>query len=435
MIGVGVYTTSGFAIAALGSPARVVGAWVIGGVIAICGAIGYASLASRFVESGGEYLFLARSLHPVAGMMAGWVSLLAGFTGAIAAAAIGLEEYLRPLFASELSWLMPKSIAIVAVIGAATIHAVGVRQAARTQDVIVLLKIVLIAGFIIYAATSFADRIPGSAPTPQVQEDPASSPLSVLALANQLVWISLSYAGFNAAVYLSSEIQDARRNVPRAMIGGTVLVTIIYVILNAIFVYATPSADIAGQPQVATLAAESIGGSIFAKFVGGVIVLSLMTSVSALVMTGPRVYAKMADDGLLPAWFRFAGRPPTQAIFFQAAFAILVILASSLKELIGYLGLTLSVCSALTVAMVFVLRWRGDLTRLPLGGIPALAYVAATMLIAVLSAIQQPVQAMTAGATLALGFLMFPLMRRRYARTARSSSDFEADDHRANTIR
>ena len=110
MIGVGVYTTSGFTLAALESPTRVVWAWVIGGVIAVCGSIGYASLASRFTESGGEYLFLARSLHPVAGMMAGWVSLMAGFTGAIAAAAIGLETYLRPLFSDSIfsmnvSWI------------------------------------------------------------------------------------------------------------------------------------------------------------------------------------------------------------------------------------------------------------------------------------------------------------------------------------------
>ncbi len=129
MIGAGVYTTSGFTLAALGSPQRVIAAWVVGGLIAICGAFGYASLASRFTESGGEYLFLSKTLHPVAGLMAGWVSLLAGFTGAIAIAALGLEEYLSPLiFDSPPS--TSGGIAIAAVVAAAALHTIGVQSAA-----------------------------------------------------------------------------------------------------------------------------------------------------------------------------------------------------------------------------------------------------------------------------------------------------------------
>ena len=412
MIGVGVYTTSGFALDALGSPARVLCAWCVGGLIAICGAIGYASLASRFAESGGEYLFLARSLHPVAGMMAGWVSLLAGFTGAIAAAAIGLEEYLRPMFADDLSWIPAKGLAITAVLLTATMHSIGVRQAARTQDFIVALKLAMISGFILYATLGWRQ---GDAVTSLARDQNGAPTPSLLTFANQLVWISLSFAGFNAAVYVAGEVRDARRNVPRAIVGGTVLVTLIYVFLNAIFVFMTEPDAIAGRPQIAIIAAESIGGPSFAKFVSGVIVVSLLTSVSALVMTGPRVYAKMADDRLLPAWFRFSDQPPAQAIGFQAGLAIIVVVLSSLQDLIGYLGLTLSISSAITVAMVFVLRRRGELNQLPMWGIPPLIFVAATSVIALLSAIEDPIQAIAAFATLGLGVLAFPFVRRRYA--------------------
>ena len=412
MIGVGVYTTSGYTLAALGSPTRVLWAWAIGGVIAMCGSIGYASLATRFSESGGEYLFLARTLHPVAGMMAGWVSLLAGFTGAIALAAIALEEYSRPMFQDGLAWLPAKSVALGVVSIAALFHIIGVRRGARLQDVFVVVKMALIVGFIVYGFSSI--RSADHRNLVDVHGG-AVQPMSALVFTNQLVWISLSFAGFNAAVYIAGEIDDPKRNVPRAMIAGTILVTIIYLALNAVFLLGSPQNRISGESQVAALAAEAIGGPGFAKFVTAVIVLSLFTSVSALVMTGPRVYAKMADDGLLPVWFRFRDRPPAAAIGFQAALAMIVVLATSLKELIGYLGLTLSICSALTVTMVFVLSRRGEAICVPLWGVPAAIYVTATLILAFMSAVHDPMQAFAAGVTLGIGIIAYPIVRRRHA--------------------
>ncbi|MGI9471372.1 MAG: APC family permease [Rubripirellula sp.] len=426
MIGVGVYTTSGFTLTALGSPERVVAAWIVGGLIAICGAIGYASLAAKFTESGGEYLFLRKTLHPVAGLMAGWVSLLAGFTGAIAIAAIGLEKYFPPLINE--TTLPEGSIAIATVFLAATLHTIGVRSAARIQDAFVVVKLLMITGFIIFAWTQFgnwAGLIETDATTLAGEGDSASS--AYLDFANQLVWISFSYAGFNAAVYISGEIKDPGRNVPLALVGGTVLVTLIYVLLNIIFVYAPTVGEITqseeSQVQIAATAANAIGGSSFASFVRFVIVISLFTSVSALVMTGPRVYAKMADDGCLPRWFRFDNRPPVQAIWFQASIAAIAISFTSLKELLGYLGLTLSLCSALTVSMLFLLRLKGDSIKLIGFGIPAAFYVIATLLLAVLYGIRSPNQAMAAGLTVLLGLILYPVLRNRISTPDSSHQD------------
>ncbi len=423
MIGVGVYTTSGYTLAALETPERVIAAWMVGGLIAICGAIGYASLASRFAESGGEYLFLSRTLHPLAGLMAGWVSLLAGFTGAIAAAALGLEEYLAPLMMEPVQALPGNTFAILAVLLAAALHSIRVRSSARTQDVVVVLKLFMIAGFIL-----FAIRTVGSWSITSAEDSESLPPaaLSLMTFANQLVYISFSYAGFNAAVYVAGEVADAKRNVPRAMIAGTVLVTAIYVILNAIFVFAAPFSTItdgANIGQVAATAAQSIGGDRFSLFVRIVIVVSLFTSVSALVMTGPRVYAKMADDGLFPSWFRFEDRPPVQAIWFQAALAIVVISFATLKDLLGYLGLTLSVCSALTVSMLLVMRLRGNPIRLPLLGIPSLIYIVATLGLALLYGIGNPWQAAATGITIAIGFILYPWVAKRLVLPDQSPTD------------
>ncbi len=271
----------------------------------------------------------------------------------------------------------------------------------------------MIAGFIVFALRTVGSW-QGLASSPSGSPDaPLSGPLD---FANQLVWISFSYAGFNAAIYVASEVTAARRNVPRAMIAGTILVTIIYVILNAIFVLAPPAATITDEDnikQVAATAAQAIGGDRFALLVRGVIVVSLLTSVSALVMTGPRVYAKMADDGFFPRWFCFEERPPIQAIWFQAILAIIAISITSLKDLLGYLGLTLSICSALTVSMLFALRYRGEIARLPAWGIPPAIYVVATLALAVLYGISKPEQAIAAGVTVCFGLILYPWIGKR----------------------
>lgn len=411
MIGVGVYTTSGYTLAALGTPDRVIAAWIVSGLIAICGALGYASLASRFAESGGEYLFLSKMLHPVAGLMAGWVSLLAGFTGAIAIAALGLETYLSPIVFDSAEPPYQSSIAIAVVLLAAVLHTIGVRSAARAQDLVVAIKMILIAVFIVFAVSKVGSW-PGLT-QPPVAKPP---PFDWFVFANQLVWISFSYAGFNAAVYIASEVRDAERNVPLALIGGTVLVTVVYVVLNAIFVYAAPVDTITANQniaQVAATAAVSIGGDTLGLAVRLVIVISLFTSVSALVMTGPRVYAKMADDGFLPSWFSFGDRVPTKAIWFQAAFAIAVILGTGLTDLLGYLGLTLSVCSALTVAMLFVVRLRDPKVKLILFGVPAVLYVGGTFFIATLYGMSKPEQAIATAVTVGLGIILYPFIGKK----------------------
>ncbi len=410
MIGAGVYTTSGYTLASLGDPAWVVTAWAIAGVIAICGAICYGALAAEFTASGGEYLFLSRALHPAAGMMAGWVSVLAGFTGAIAFAATTFAQYIFP----EQHWIFTKGLAIGLVALAATLHSIGVRPGARIQDFTVILKILMIIAFIVIAMTSDWPR-DAVAEEAVIAESAKEAPLQfALTFSTALMWISLSYSGFNAAVYVAGEVERPQRNVPRAMLWGTIGVTIIYVLLNAIFVYATPSAEIKFNPQVATVAARGIGGDTFERFVRMVILFGLFTSVSALVMTGPRVYAKMADDGFLPKWFRFQGRVPVIAIWVQAVMAMIVICFSTLENLLGYLGFTLSVSAALTASMVFWLHGRpSSRVRMKFFPLPAIVFVGGTLLTATLSAIDSPGQAIAGLVTICFGLAFYPWHRKR----------------------
>ena len=405
MIGVGVFTTSGFALAALGSPSLVLVAWVIGTVIAVCGAISYSALIKQFPQSGGEYLFLARSVHPAMGFVAGAVSMLAGFTGPIAAAALGLEEYATPMLLGTENHLPPSLIAILAIAGGALLNTARLRWAAQAQTILTLSMLAMLVGFLVCAAFAFATRIP----PPSFDSGVTTAEFRWVTMASQLVWISFSFAGFNAAIYLASEVRDAKRTVPRAMIYGTILVGGLYIALNAVFVWAAPFEEITAKEniaQVAATATRSLMGEKMEWMIRAVIVLALATSITAMIMAGPRVYAKMAADGCLPRFLATDGKPSGVAIWMQAGTAMIVVGYAELKMLLSYLGLTLSLCSALAISMLFVLRLRGEIDRLPLWGIPPALFVVATVVFAILASWGQPIPAVAAIATFALGAVM-----------------------------
>jgi amino acid transporter len=404
MIGAGVFTTSGFTLADLGSPGRVLAAWAVGGVIAICGAVGYGALARRLTESGGEYLFLARVLHPAAGFVAGWISLIAGFTGAIAFAAHAFESYVRP---ADAAW-PPGLIAVGAIVAAAVLHAGRARLGAFGQNGVVAVKLMLLVGFVGFAVARWA----GDAPAwPAAQP----GPWSLSAFAGSLVWISLSYSGFNAAVYVAGEARDPARTVPAAMLRATVAVTVIYLALNLVFVGFVPGEAVRGRPDVAFAAARSLLGDAGAQAVRAIVALALLSSVSSMIMAGPRVFARMADDGVFPAALRFRGEAPAAAIAVQAALAIALVLVSDLQSLLGYLGLTLSLSAALTVSCVFVLRRRHGAAAVPVSGSAALpaVYVVATVALAALAAGRQPAEWLAAAGTVVSGAAAWRVLRRR----------------------
>src|SRR5688572_1607499 len=203
MIGAGVFTSSGYALADLGTPGRVLLAWLVGGVSAACGALCYGALARAIPESGGEYTYLARTLHPLAGFLAGWISLLAGFTGPIAAVALGLQVYLDSTF--DLGG-DPRWIATAAILVAGLLHGLRLRPGVMAQNAAVALKLGLIAVFVGLGATRLPD-LP-SAPAPAGPFDPG-------AFAVSLVWISFAYSGWNAATYVAGEVRDPERTLDR----------------------------------------------------------------------------------------------------------------------------------------------------------------------------------------------------------------------------
>lgn len=409
MIGAGVFTTSGFALADLGSPFRVLAAWLIGGVLALCGAMSYAGLARLVPGSAGEYLYLSRIVHPAVGFIAGWISLLAGFTAAIAYSALTFAAYAVAPDAGVAA--ITKTVA-TAVIGVAVLlHALRVRQGAWVQNAAVAVKLALLLTFCAFAVFGTGMQWSGLAV-------PEAPPFSIAAFALSLMWISFSYSGFNAAVYVAGEVPGARSLVPKALLIGTLLTVFLYLGLNAVFVLAPTFEAAAGQEDVAAVAARALGGEPLAAAIRLLIALALFTSVSAMVMAGPRVYAKMADDGVFPRIFRSRDGAPTAAVALQGALAVGVVWLTGLRELLSYLGFTLGLSAAGTAAALFLAVRRRPECRGQLPGYPwaPAIFVSFTLLFAGLAATVNPREMLAAVATLASGALLYRLTRSRRQR-------------------
>jgi APA family basic amino acid/polyamine antiporter len=341
MIGTGVFTTSGYTLGDLKSPWLVLAAWAVGGGIAAMGALCYAALARRIPESGGEYLFLSRTLHPAAGYVAGWISLLVGFSAPLAAVAYGFGEYIKTWYPN---W-DAQTVGGILIILFAALHAADVKHGAWVQNATVILKIVLILGFIGWGFSHLPPAQPSA---------PAKFPLGLFAVS--LVWISFAYSGWNAVIYIGGEIKDGERTLPRAMLLGTALVTVLYLLLNAVFVFSAPLEKLQYQVAIGRVAAHALGGDLWANFVTALVSLALISSVSSLLMVGPRVYAKMAEDGWLPRVLASPSGPPRRAIGLQAALALFMLWQTEFQNLMNYIGFTLLLSTTATVLGLIRLR-------------------------------------------------------------------------------
>lgn len=332
-IGAGVYTTSGYTLRELGTPSAVLMTWLGAALLALSGALSFAALARALPYSGGEYLFLSRLLHPAAGFIAGWVSLLAGFAGAQAYGVLAMAEYLP--FPETLEKVVGSGL----ILFLAVAQGVLTRLGTALQNLAVVLKAVFLAKFILVGWF----LLPPATAASQTRV-PVTAGWDTWAYA--VLMVSLSYTGFNAAIYVAEECEDPRRDIPRALFWGTIITAILYLAVNAVFVYSGPLEALM-VPGIAVASAELLGGPALAEGVRVLVLLSLFTLVSGTAVSGPRVVKKMGEDGYLPLLTL------GQASAVQCVISITMTWWSDLFHQLGYLSLILSLISAATVAMVF----------------------------------------------------------------------------------
>ncbi len=426
MIGTGVFTMTGFIAARLGSPFWVVGVWFLGALLALAGALCYSELGINFPRSGGEYVYLTEAFGPVWGFLTGWVSFFAGFSAPIAAGALAIVEYLGYFFpglAPQAGAPAPLGLLVACSIVAlfTILNVVGLLHVARLQNVLTSIKVLVIASFIAVGfAAGRGDWTHFSAPAAR---PPGSLPVQILL---SLVLVYFSYSGWNAATYVAEEIREPRRTLPRALLIGTILVALVYGALNVAFIYALPLASMQGVVRVGAQAAQALFGPAVAGLFSGLMAFSLLSTVNAMTLIGPRVYYAMAADG---AFFRVAQRvhptfrTPWIAILAQGACCCLMIVFGTFRSLVGYVGFTLWLFTMMAVLGLFRLRRRPGWQQMPAVNflfplIPAV-YVAASAWALVSAVRYQPRESAWGLLTVALGAGLYQW---RAATTRRSSA-------------
>lgn len=349
MVGTGVFTSLGFQVEGIPNGMSILLLWLLGGILSFCGAVSYGELAAMMPRSGGEYHLLTESIHPLAGFLSGWVSITVGFAAPIAAAGLAFGSYVH----SAVPSLDPVPLAIALVVLITGIHFGGVALASRFQLLVTGGKIVLII-FLAACAWLVSSRAPGAMEMDWNRWDPVVSP----AFGVSLFWVMYAYSGWNAAAYVAGEVADPGRNVPRALILGTALVTVLYLALNMAFLRVVPLEVLKGQLQVGHLAAERIFGERGGAGMALLISFGLISTVSSMIWAGPRVTQVMGEDyrlfGVLAARNRWGA--PHLAILLQSIIVILLIRVALFDQIILYIQAILTLSSLLVVAAVIYLR-------------------------------------------------------------------------------
>ena len=369
VIGGGILFSPPFVASLVPHPVWFLSTWIAGGVLAFFGAMAYAELAALRPRAGGEYVYLREAYGPLAGFMTGWTSFVAGFAGAMAASAIFLIVVLdrfipgsansTPLFVIPLPYVpltfsRHTLLAITAVWLFALVHIVGVGPGRAVMNVLATLKV---TALLVFIAAGFAVGVGSSA---NLQQAAASiSPTNWLLA---LVPVMFTYSGWNAASYMAEEIRDPGRNVPRALLMGTIGVIIIYALLNLLYLYAIPVGELAAvKGSVFDFIGERMLGARAGDILAVVAIISLAAGINAWTFAGPRIYYAMARDGVFfpaAAQVHPTFKTPHTSIIAQALWTSVLILTGSLDTLANYVGFAIILFAGIAVAAVFVLRAR-----------------------------------------------------------------------------
>ena len=426
MIGAGIFTTSGLLMQDLHHPGVMLGLWLLGGLVAFCGALSYGELGAAFPHAGGEYAFLSRLYHPLLGFLSGWVSFFVGFSAPIAASAIGFSEYLTRAFPGLLApgliggaaeaAVMKKLYAVLIIAAFSFLHTRGLEAGARVQNALTGLKVLLIVGLVAAGFAFGRGSLGHFAAAAAFRLDFGG--LKTMGLA--LMWIMFAYSGWNASAYVGSEVRDPSRNLPRSLLIGTAVVTVLYAALNLFYIYAIPPARMEGVISVAGLAAGNLFGPRAETVLSLLISFALFSSLSAYLILGPRVYYSMARDGI---FFRSVARVdpkravPARSIALQGGIAAVMVLFGTFEQLLTYMGFALGIFPLLAVLGVFKLRRTGrSAVRLP--GYPAAPalYLLAGFAILVLAFLERPTESLVAVATALAGVPVYLFFRRSAGR-------------------
>ena len=351
MIGTGVFTSIGFQVAGIRSGSAILLLWLIGGIISFFGAYSYAILGSFYKKNGGEYVFLKSAYSERLGFLSGWISFLLGFAAPIAAACFAFSSYFSGMLHSDLSVKILGvssvtfySVCILLIV--TFIHSYSHKVSSVFQNVLSSLKIVILLVLIIIGFTNSKDTDISFALGDHFMDNVWNK-----AFVFSLFFVTYSYSGWNAASYIGGEVVNPKLNVPLALIIGTGTVSILYILLNFVFLKNIPIDHMVNQLDVGVIYATELLGDMWGRVFGGVIAFLLISSISSMVLAGPRVTNAVAKDFKRLSWFSYENKNglPIRALWIQAFIAIIFVVSSSFESLITMIGFVLNLFTMLTV--------------------------------------------------------------------------------------
>jgi basic amino acid/polyamine antiporter, APA family len=419
MVGVGVFTSLGFQVKDIPSGFSILLLWFVGGIVALCGVFSYSELGAMFPRSSGEYNFLRRAFHPAFGFLAGWVSATVGFAAPVALAAMAFGEYGKSLLPDA----PPLALAVGVVWLVSLIQLCGVKHSGTFQLIATILKVVLIIAFLVTGFVIGTPQPVSFAPSVSDFAHIASAPFAI-----GLVFVMYSFSGWNAATYIIGEMRMPEKNLPRAMLAGTLIVLVLYVALNAVFLHTAPIGELAGQLDVARISGSHIFGEFGGRIVSAMICIGLISSISAMMWIGPRVMMTMGED--IPSLRVFARKSrqgaPAWAILFQLAVATLMLFTRSFEHVLDFIQFSLLFCSFFTVLGVIKLRiTHPDLPRpYRAWGYPVtpVVFLLVTGFMMYYLVTERPVQSLLGVVIMISGLVIYAVFRKRARRGAAPSS-------------
>ena len=431
VIGGGIFFVPVIVASHVASAPAMLSVWLVGGILAFAGAMAYAELATLRPRAGGEYVYLRDAYGPGAAFLTGWTSSVAGFSGAIAAGSVALAGYLgrfipaaadhTPLLTVPIPvfpvTVTPQAIVAIAAIGTLSIIHLG-GSGRLVHNLLVALTVSAIVAFIALGLSIGLGNV-GNLSSTHVVASPATGWLLAL------VPVMFTYSGWNAATYVAEEIRDPGRNVPLALGLGTLGVVVVYLALNLLFFYAMPIVELAnlGDARLTDRVAERLFGFVAGNVIGIFTIIIIAASISAMVWAGPRVYYAMARDRLfLSSACRVHPkfRTPVLAIVAQAVWSSVLVLSSTLSELVNYTGFAVVLFAGIAVLALFVLRYREPHVERPFKALgypvaPAL-FVAASLAIVVSEIWNNPETSLKGLAVILAGVPVYWFLNRRRSR-------------------
>ncbi len=409
MVGTGIFTSLGLQISEIKSGFVILVIWALGGIIALTGALCYAEIALILKRSGGEYNYLSEIYHPMVGFISGFISLVVGFAAPMAALGIAIGHYLMPIINPGNPFIVP--FIFLSLVSA--VNFLGVKPTGLFQNFFTVFKILLLLAFCLipfFKPEILLDSI-SFMPTHDDFKYFFKSEFGVA-----LVYVSYAFAGWNASTYIAGQLENPKKSIPYSLIFGTGIVTILYLLLNFMFLNVAGFSELAGKIDILNIVAAKIFGQNNVYLISGLVGLALLSSLNSLVIAGPRVLEVAGEDYKAIGFLTRKNKlnSPYIAILIQYIIALILLYSWSFSFILKYIGITLSLSSTLVVIGLFILRKRGLTSSFKTWGYPItpIIFITINSVMMIYLSINTPHVLIPSIATIVLGGAFYFLVKK-----------------------